>query len=65
MAGKKLTLESIEARMEMYDEAITHLEALDPCELTTEEEVNQAKIVIRQLRTLADKWYLKIMKGVE
>ena len=47
---KKLTRKQIVARIEMYEEAIEHLD-MDVCD--TKEEIRQAKIVQNQIRKIS------------
>lgn len=53
---KKLTDKQVEARIEMYEECIEHLN-LDVTE--DREEMKQAKIVQRQIRAIANRFYDK------
>ncbi len=51
--AKKLTEEQIEARLNMYEEAASHLE-LDVCDTDVERE--QADIVVKQIRAMSKKF---------
>ena len=51
----KLTKKQIDARMEMYQEAIEHLDG-DVCDTAVERE--QANIVQQELRGIAEKFYV-------
>lgn len=57
---KKLTKKQIEARIEMYEEAISHLD-MDVCD--TEEERKQAKIVQNQIMSMSLKFQRKYCQG--
>ena len=56
-----LTPEQIEARMDVYDEAIGHLNLLYGNSDTDSLEREQAKIVVKLLRKQADRWYHRKM----
>lgn len=51
--------EQIEARMVIYDDIIVHLD-MDLTDIP--EELKQQKIVQKQLKNMAHKWYCKMMK---
>lgn len=56
---KKLTEEQIEARMEMYEECIEHLNM----NITTVPvEMEQLKIVQKELRSISNSFYRKYSK---
>lgn len=58
----KFTQEIIDARMVAYDEVCDHLE-MAICDGKIENA--QAKIVRKQIRSIADKWYAKVMKSLQ
>ena len=57
--SRKLTKADIDARMEAYEEAAGHLELVKTND-DTEEEKRQIDFVIKQIRTIANKWFEKV-----